>query len=220
MVWLLDRSGNNRTLQEALCSGYTQAKEQSRMDRIHLRIIVAEFDGIANLVGSDGDHIIDQSAADTKGFTANSLYGGTIGKQTNAVEGNDLSAFERFGHARGILGFDTNNLDCRTDPFDVRGNTGEHATTTAANENGVERPAYTLFENLHPCTGYGRVCTYTYVSICVFVCVFVESKKTLNQKRKYDSSSTAMSVLWQLLIMTDPNKTTFMIPSIPCRSCQ
>jgi hypothetical protein len=46
----------------------------------YLRIIVTKLDGTANLIRTDGYHVIDQLAADSECFSPHSLDGRTIGK--------------------------------------------------------------------------------------------------------------------------------------------
>ncbi|RMO16362.1 hypothetical protein ALQ46_05467, partial [Pseudomonas savastanoi pv. phaseolicola] len=111
-------------------------------------VVVNVLDRRADIVGADGDHFIDIMTAHFKGVMADLRHRHTIGKQPDLAQYHALARRHCRLQAVGVVRFDADNLDLRSQVFDVRRDTRDQTATTDRYEYRVQLPRL-LAKNLH-----------------------------------------------------------------------
>ena len=103
-------------------------------------VVVEEvLDRRADLVGADGDDLVEVVAAQPEGLGADGLHGHALGEEADVVEGNRLPRLQGRGEAGGLLRLHTDDLDLRVELLEQDGHTGSEATATDRDEDPVDR---------------------------------------------------------------------------------
>ena len=98
------------------------------------------FDGGANGIGIDGHEFVHQLAADAKGFFADQLDGGAIGKQTHIAQRDTFFGADRLHHGVGIVHLHANDLDLGPHGLDVVGHTRDQAAAADGDKHRIKSP--------------------------------------------------------------------------------
>src|SRR5690606_8254576 len=80
--------------------------------------------GGADLVGGNGDDIVQRVFQDGEGGVAGLFHGHAVGEDADFIEGHRAAGGQRGLHRGGVLGFDTDDLDIGAQEFGVGGDAG------------------------------------------------------------------------------------------------
>jgi len=103
------------------------------------RLVEDVLHGRADLVGRDGDDLVEADAADAEGFRSGLAHRHAVREQPDAVQHDALVGCERRLHAGRIVGLDPDHLDVGPQELDESRHAGRKAAAPDRHEDGLER---------------------------------------------------------------------------------
>ncbi len=103
----------------------------------------------ADLIGAHQYDLIDILARETKGLLAYAPHGDAVGKHADALEGDALSAAQRFVHPGRVFRLHADDFHARVKRLRIRRDARDQAAAAHGNENGVDFIAMALAQDLH-----------------------------------------------------------------------
>ena len=106
------------------------------------------LDRRTDLVGADGDHLVEQLAAQAEGLLAGLAHGDPIGEQPDLVEDDALAGRERRRHAGGVVRLDADHLHLGPQELGIDGDARGEPAAPDRHEHRLERIGM-LAQDLH-----------------------------------------------------------------------
>ena len=102
----------------------------------------------ADLVGIDGDDLVEQLAAQAEGLRAGLAHGHAVGEQADLIEHHALAGGDRRLHAGGVVRLDADHLHLGPQELDVGGDAGGEPAAADRHEDRLDR-VRVLAQDLH-----------------------------------------------------------------------
>ena len=106
------------------------------------------FDGGADLIGTDQDHLVHRLAGDAEGLLAHLTHGHAVGEDADLIQHHPFTGLERFVQAGGVFRFHADDLGLRPQGLHIGGNAGNQPAAADGDEDGVDATAV-LAQDLH-----------------------------------------------------------------------